>query len=186
MSLIVIHSNMTDAKVEARMAILRIVSAYEDKDCVLFDPVTISRSTSAPIHSSPTLPRRVADRRLKTPAISPHPSKPLPSLPEDGEIRDLRAHVNDLGHQVLDLETEIKSRLQTISDLKRQLRSLGDLGTGRLMYSPRRAIKGLAPTAAPPNPPKPQTPDELVAFYRQKYEDEKKKYDGLMQVRTFF
>jgi hypothetical protein len=174
---------MSDVKVEARAAILRIVRSYEDKDCVLFDPVTISRSTSAPIHSSPAVPRRIGlDRRLKTPATHPNPIKPLPSLPEDSETRDLRAHVNDLEHQILDLESEIKSRQQTISDLRRQLKSLGDLGSGRLTVSPRRTMKGLAPVAL--TPPKPQTPDELVAFYRQKYEEEKRKYDGLMQVRS--
>ncbi|OHT16792.1 hypothetical protein TRFO_41547 [Tritrichomonas foetus] len=161
----------------------RILRSYEETDCILFEPVTLPKA--AEIKSN--IPTRKSNKNVSHSILHSNPQRPLPSLAEDEDTRELRAHVSELEHQSLDLTVQIQLMQQKIDELERQLAEIvthdvpNNLhpitppNKARLLHSPElRRERQITPRG--------MTPKSRAAYYRDKFEKVRAQYEGLTRV----
>jgi hypothetical protein len=156
------------SKLGAISALDRILRNYENNDTILFDPVNLPRSSKGrpPV---PGIPSRRSDRRLRSPRVSPSVARRLPALPEDENTLALRQQVNRLDDEVRDLDIQIQLVQRSIADLRRQLDSVDRIGPP----PSRHARLTTAPTL---------TDEQQAQWYKQQYEEVKRRFDRLNLV----
>jgi hypothetical protein len=164
-----------DLKMSCASALRKILASYEEMDCILFEPVTFTRSTSAPAHLSGNgLRRPTVDRKPVITGFHAGQGKALPSLPEDEDTRRLRAEVTDLEHQSIDLTIQTQLLQQKIGELTKQIAVLTNRDSVRFSGSPPPSLKRDRVVPARGNQPVDKT-----AYYRGKYEEVKAKYEEI-------
>jgi hypothetical protein len=150
----------------------RIVRKYEDMDSILFDPVTFPRSVS-----SNGLRRLTVEKRPMITGLHQNQVKVLPALAEDDETRTLRKEVSDLEHQSLDLSYNIQYLQQRITVLSSQISDLTNQEFSKIAIPPPPLLR-----KDRTGTPRGMQPTDMIAYYRQKYEDVKAKYEGLTKA----
>ncbi|OHS95305.1 hypothetical protein TRFO_38592 [Tritrichomonas foetus] len=168
----------------------RILRTYEEADCILFEPVTLSKQNSG--NSSNFQSRKSGKIPVHTAKLHSNPQKPLPSLAEDEDTLFLRSQVFELEHQSLDLTVQIQLMQQKIDELEKELTSFTTQNVSNYPqnnqfapHSPKKPKKvGPSPALSRGHQitPRRMAPKNMAEFYKDKYEKVKAQYEGLTKV----
>jgi hypothetical protein len=163
----------SSSKIDFSAALERIVRDHESRDIILFDTVSLPRSSSTPTHSMGT-PIMKPEKRMKT-TIHANVSRPLPSLDDTSLLRET---VNELERESIDLDLQIQLVENAIIELKSKFETLSARNETP-MKSPSSPRRTPGSRRGRPTTPPEYSPAERAEFWKRKYERAKKRLDGL-------